>query len=63
MLDLARRTLGSEAALANFEFRAVSPAIADEPLHLALRRDGKMLVLAAFAEDGRQIMAAKANAA
>ena len=63
LLDLARRTLGSETALATFDFRAVSPAIANEPLHLALRRDGEALVLAAFAEDGRQIMAAKATAA
>jgi 3-methylfumaryl-CoA hydratase len=47
LLDLVRRTLGSDTALATFDFRAVSPAIADEPLHLALR----------------QIMAAKATPA
>jgi 3-methylfumaryl-CoA hydratase len=63
LLDLARRALGSETALAVFDFRAVSPAIADEPLHLALRREGGALVLAAFADDGRQIMAAKATPA
>lgn len=63
LLDLKRRTLGSEAALASFDFRAVSPAVADETLHLALRREGEALVLAAFAEDGRQIMAAKAGPA
>jgi hypothetical protein len=32
-------------------------------LHLALRREAETIVLAAFAEDGRQIMAAKATAA
>lgn len=63
LLDLTRRALGSETALASFDFRAVSPAIADEPLHLALRREAETIVLAAFAEDGRQIMAAKARPA
>ncbi len=62
LLDLARRALGTEQALASFSFRAVSPAIADEPLHLALRRDGAALVLAAHADDGREVMAAKAAA-
>lgn len=60
LLDLARRSLGSDAALASFSFRAVSPAIADEPLHLALKHEGGGLVLAAHASDGRQVMAAKA---
>ena len=63
LLDLARRALGSETGLAAFDFRAVSPAIADEPLHLAFKREGEALTLAAFAEDGRQIMAAKARPA
>ena len=63
LLDLARRVLGSETALARFAFRAVSPAIADEPLHLALRGEGDALTLAAFADDGRQIMTAKATPA
>ncbi|MEI6642808.1 MAG: hypothetical protein WCL10_12285 [Novosphingobium sp.] len=63
LLDLARRALGSEAALARFQFRAVSPAIADEPLHLALRREEDGLILAAHADDGRQVMAAKATPA
>jgi 3-methylfumaryl-CoA hydratase len=61
LLDLARRVLGSQTALDMFDFRAVSPAMADEPLSLALRREGESLSLAAFAEDGRQIMAAKAS--
>ena len=60
LLDLARRTLESEAALATFSFRAVSPAVADEPLHLALKREDGGLILAAHASDGRQVMAAKA---
>ncbi|MBX9664172.1 hypothetical protein [Novosphingobium sp.] len=60
LLDLARRTLESEAALARFSFRAVSPAVADEPLHLALRREDGGLILAAHSADGRQVMAAKA---
>lgn len=63
LLDLARRTLGSEAALASFSFRAVSPAMADEPLHLAMKRDGDGLILAAHADDGRQLMTAKAKPA
>jgi 3-methylfumaryl-CoA hydratase len=63
LLDLARRTLGSESALTRFQFRAVSPAVADEPLHLALRREAEGLILAAHADDGRQVMAAKAAAA
>lgn len=63
LLDLTRRALGSETALASFDFRAVSPAIADEPLHLALRREAETIVLAAFAEDGHQIMTAKARPA
>jgi 3-methylfumaryl-CoA hydratase len=60
LLDLARRTLGSETALAKFSFRAVSPAVADEPLHLALKHEDGALTLAAHAADGRQVMAAKA---
>lgn len=63
LLDLARRTLGGEAALAAFSFRAVSPAMADEPLHLAFRHEGEGLVLAAHAGDSRQVMAAKATPA
>ncbi len=60
LLDLARRTLGAEAALAKFSFRAVSPGVADEPLYLALKHDDGGLILAAHAADGRQIMSAKA---
>lgn len=63
LLDLARRTLGSETAVATFSFRAVSPAVANEPLHLALKHQDGALVLAAYAADGRQIMAAKGTRA
>lgn len=63
LLDLARRSLASETALAKFSFRAVSPAVADEPLHLALKRADGELSLAAHAADGRQVMAAKATPA
>ena len=62
LLDLARRTLGSESALAQFSFRAVSPAVAGEPLHLALKQEDGALVLAAHAADGRQVVAAKGTA-
>ncbi|MCW1383530.1 MaoC family dehydratase N-terminal domain-containing protein [Novosphingobium sp. KCTC 2891] len=61
LLDLARRELG-ENALTQFAFRAVSPAICGEPLHLALRRAEEELVLGAYANDGRQIVAASARA-
>ena len=57
LLDLARRAFG-EQALVRFAFRGVSPAIAGEPLHLALRGSGEAVELAAFADDGRQVMAA-----
>ena len=46
--------------LQRFAFRAVSPAIAGEPLHLVLREEGSGIVLGAFAGDGRQIIHAEA---
>lgn len=57
LLDLAARHWGDDA-LAGFSFRGTSPAIAGEPLHLALRDDGTM---GAFADDGRQVMEATAT--
>ncbi len=60
LLDLARRALGDNA-LANFAFRGLSPAICGEALHLVMRGSGKEIELAAFAGDGRQIMAASAQ--
>ncbi len=62
LLDLARRELG-ENALATFSFRAVSPGMCGEPMHLALRREDAGLALAAFAQDGRQLMTAAATIA
>jgi len=63
LLQLAARELG-ENALKTFSFRGVSPAIADEPLHLVMRKgDGPSsnLELGAFAADGRQITKASAS--
>lgn len=56
LVDLARRQLG-ENRLATLRFRALSPAIAGEALHLALRvADDRTLVFGVFADDTRQIM-------
>lgn len=43
-----------------FAFRAISPAVAGEPLHLVAREAGKALTLGAFAADGRQVVEAEA---
>ncbi|MEM9085629.1 MAG: MaoC family dehydratase N-terminal domain-containing protein [Pseudomonadota bacterium] len=59
LLQLAARQVG-ENRLAHFEFRGMSPAIAGEPLHLAMRQAEEGFDLGAFARDGRQVM--KANA-
>ena len=59
LLDLAARALGDNR-LARFAFRGVSPAICGDALHLVLRRDGDGIELGAFADDGRQVMAATA---
>ncbi len=61
LLDLARRQLGDNA-LQSFTFRGVSPAMCDEALHLVMRRDAAEIELAAFAADGRQVMAGSARA-
>jgi len=59
LLDLAARHFGDNA-LRRFDFWGLSPAIAGEELHLALRGTGEMIELGAFAADGRQIMRAAA---
>ncbi|MCL4672554.1 MAG: MaoC family dehydratase N-terminal domain-containing protein [Sphingomonadaceae bacterium] len=59
LLQLAARRFGDNR-LASFSFRAVSPAIAGEPLHLALRETGTGLELGSFASDGRQTLKASA---
>lgn len=62
LLQLVARAVGDNK-LKTFTFRGLSPAIADEPLHLVLARDGSALKLAAFAADGRQITEANATVA
>lgn len=61
LLDLAQRTLGDNA-LKSFAFRGMSPAVADEPLHLVMRGAGDAIELGAFAADGRQVMSGNASA-
>lgn len=60
LLQLAASELG-ENVLKTFDFRGVSPAIADEPLHLVMRGSGSEIELGAFAADGRQVTAASAR--
>ncbi|WP_144904170.1 hypothetical protein [Novosphingobium taihuense] len=60
LLDLAQAELGDNA-LKGFAFRGLSPAICNEPLHLVMRGEGEVIELAAFAHDGRQVMAASAT--
>jgi 3-methylfumaryl-CoA hydratase len=60
LLGMAQQA-GSGGAVKRFAFRALSPAIADEPLNLVLREDGGNIALAAFAADGRQTMSAEAT--
>ena len=60
LLQMAARELG-ENKLKTFSFRAVSPAIADEPLHVAMRQADDGYELGAFASDGRQCVKASAT--
>lgn len=59
LLQLAARELG-ENTLRRFEFRGMSPAIADEPLHLVMRKSDAGYEMGAFADDGRQVTKASA---
>lgn len=59
LLQLAASALG-ENRLRSFAFRGVSPAIAGEELHLALRKSEDGYELGAFASDGRQVTKASA---
>jgi len=61
LLQMAAKVLG-EKKLKTFNFRAVSPAIADEPLHMAIRKSGDGYELGTFASDGRQCVKASATA-
>jgi len=60
LLQMAARELG-ENTLRSFSFRAVSPAIADEPLHLAMRKSEGGFELGTFASVGRQCVKASAT--
>ncbi|MXO96634.1 hypothetical protein GRI34_09435 [Erythrobacter aquimaris] len=62
LLQLASGKYG-ENALATFTFRGVSPAIAGEPLLLAMREGEGGIELGAFAADGRQAVKAAATLA
>lgn len=62
LLQLASEQFGDNR-LARFAFRATSPAIAGEPLHLVMRGAGDRLEMAAFAGDGRRVVAAEAELA
>ncbi len=61
LLDLARQKLG-ENALKTFAFRAMSPGVCGEQLHLAMRGSGDAIELGAFASDGRHVLSATASA-
>ncbi len=60
LLDLAQAELGDNA-LKSFAFRGLSSAICGDALHLVMRGERGALELAAFAADGRQVMAASAT--
>lgn len=60
LLQMAAQSYGHNA-LKTFSFRALSPAIADEQLHLALRESDAGLELGTFASDGRQCVKATAT--
>ncbi len=60
LLDLAQQTLGANG-LKSFAFRAISPGMCGEELHLAMRGGGEAIELGAFASDGRQTMSATAT--
>ena len=62
LLQLAAEEFGDNA-LASFAFRAVSPAIAGQALHLALRDGEAGIELGSFAADGRQTLKATATLA
>ena len=60
LLDLAQRQFGDNS-LRTFAFRGMSPAMCGEALHLVMRTTDTGIELAAFADDGRQIVAAAAT--
>lgn len=59
LLQFCARAFGNQA-LRRFAFRAVSPAICGEALHLAMRQDGDdAIALGVFAADGREVVRAE----
>ena len=60
LLQLAADHLGDNR-LRRFAFRGVSPAIADETLHLVMRQARDGFELGTFADDGRQVTKASAQ--
>ncbi len=60
LLDLARQSFG-ENALKRFAFRAMSPGVCGEELHLVMRGSGEAIELGAFASDGRHVLSATAS--
>ncbi len=58
LLQLAAQELG-ENRVRSFAFRGLTPAIAGEPLHLVMKKGEAGYDLAAYADDGRQVMAAR----
>jgi 3-methylfumaryl-CoA hydratase len=60
LLDLVRGELGDNR-LKTFAFRGTAPAICGENMHLVMRSVESGIELAAFADDGRQIVAATAT--
>lgn len=59
LLNIACQEFGANS-LARFDFRASSPALCDEVLHLAMRQNGDEIELGSFAVDGRQTLSASA---
>lgn len=60
LLQLAASELGDNR-LRHFSFRALSPGIAGDELHLVMRKNEDGFELGAFASDGRQITKASAQ--
>jgi 3-methylfumaryl-CoA hydratase len=61
LLDLARQHFG-ENGLKRYAFRAQSPGVCGEELHLVIRGSGDGIELGAFASDGRHVLSASAAA-
>lgn len=60
LMGLIADTYGA-GRIAQFNFRAISPALAGEPLHLCIGQKDDDLELGAFTSDGRQTMGASAR--